>query len=71
MKKQKLSIQDFLNNELKNQIKIVGGDTPIVDIVDIGLISGGPSNTGGNGGGDVEDPIGIGNPPPKVDPNKM
>jgi hypothetical protein len=68
MKNEKLRIKDFLNNELKNQIKIVGGDTPIVDIRPIG---GGPSNTGGNGGGDVEDPIGIGNPPPKVDPNQM
>lgn len=71
MKNGKLRIEDFLNNELKNQTKIVGGEGGDPGLGDLG---GGPSNTSGNGGDDIDPstaPIGIGNPPPKSDPNKM
>jgi hypothetical protein len=71
MKNEKLRIENFLNNELKNQTKIVGGSFGPGIIIDPPFQGGGPAVVGGNGGGDIEDPIGIGNPPPKVDPNKM
>lgn len=50
MKNEKLSIEDFLNNELKNQTKIVGGTVTANDaIIDIRPLGGGPSVTGGTG----------------------
>jgi hypothetical protein len=70
MKKTKLKIENFLNNELINQTKIVGGGGDLGSGGDLG----GPAGSSGNGGGDVDPslaPIGIGNPPPKSDPNKM
>lgn len=67
MKNEKLRIEDFFNNELKNQTKIVGGGGGTTDEI-IVIRDGGPAVVGGNGGGDVEDPFGIGNPPPKIDP---
>ena len=68
MKNEKLRIEDFLNNELKNQTKIIGGsNTPIV-VIDPGYLGGGPSVTGTTGSLE-QNPTG--STGPKVDPNKM
>lgn len=67
MKNEKLRIEDFLNNELKNQIKIVGGDDTSNDgTIDIRPL-GGPRVIGA-GGGDVEP---IGGTTPINDPSNM
>lgn len=75
MKKQKLRIEDFLNNKLRNQTKIVGGNIYVLDTgINIGQLGGGgPAVTGGTGGVETNPTGSTGSTGPIIinDPNKM